>query len=402
MGDAASSATISGGARLVGAISATSYEANATGLHLESGAVVPNLVVNGSVTSVINDSTLITTPTVATSTAILADAGAQIGALTNTGAISAAATGNAMSAGGVIDNSGTLSTVINEGTIGAGVAASAAGALTGTRVALDLHLNTSGVTLTQQTNPNPNTVYGSTSGTPDTATTTVTGTAPSITGDVLLGNGPNAVNILAGTLTGALSLGNGEGSSLTIDNGATVAGGVTYGGQTLALNIGAAGTLVVAVDGLNAKTTTLTSTGPATIAAGAAFGVNLLSLPALGTTSFTIVTAPTLTYGGAAGAVAATTSYLYAGEFTITPSTATTSGSVTLDLTRRSQAETGLTNSEYNSLDGVLAGTAANPNLLRAALQPTDKDTFIRTYDQLLPDHAGGVFLAAWSGSSWS
>ena len=132
-----------------------------------------------------------------------------------------------------------------------------------------------------------------------------------------------------------------------------------------------------------------------TIASGAAFGVNLLSLPPTATSSYTIVTAPTLTYGGASAPVPATTSYLFSGVFTITPSAGGAPGSVTLDLTRRSQAETGLTNSEYNSLDGVFAGTAANPNLLRAALQPTDKDTFVKVYDQLLPDHAGGVFLAA-------
>ena len=406
---------LGGGARIVGAVGASAYEADAIGLHVLSGVAAPNLVVNGSLGASVLDSTLITTPTVATATGLLIDAGAKVGSLVNTGTISANTTGDAMGAVAVRDRSGTLSSVVNEGLIGTATTPLTVGAIpSGGRTALDLSANTTGVTLVQQTNPSPNVTYGSTSGTADTAVTTVTATVPAITGNVVLGNGPNSVSLLAGTLQGDLVLGSGENSSLTIDGGAVLTGGVTYGGGSLALNvangtlddssptalhlsslnIGASGKVYFSVDGANGRATQLIATGAATIATGATLDVRLLTLPTAAQ-SYVVVSSPQLSYGGPATFAAASSSYLFNANFAAD----TTAGTITLALSRKSAADLGLTASESGSLDGVLSGIKANPNLLAATLAPTDKAGFTAIYDQLLPDHSGAIFLAAQSAA---
>ncbi len=406
---------LTGGARITGAVSASTYEADAVGLHLLAGVTAPTLAVDGALGASVLDSTLITTPTAATATALLIDAGAHVGSLLNTGTISASTTGDIMGAVAVRDRSGTLSYVLNEGIIGTATTPVTPGAVpTGGRTALDLSANTTGVTLVQQLNPNPNITYGSTSGTADTAVTTVTAVTPAITGNVILGNGVNSVSLLAGSLQGALVLGNGEGSSLTIDNGASLVGAVTYGGGSLALNVangvlddasptalhlsslnvGASGKVYFTVDGANGRATQLIASGPATIAAGATLDVRLSSLPTAAQ-SYVVVSSPQLTYGGPATFGAASSSYLFNANFAADA----TAGTITLALSRKNAADLGLTTSESSSIDGVLGGLKANPNLLAATLAPTDKAGFTAVYDQLLPDHSGAIFLAAQSAA---
>ena len=139
---------------------------------------------------------------------VVIESGANVNTINVLGTLLGTGTGDQMTAFGVRDKSGTVSSVLNEGIITAASAVTTLGdTQLGKAVALDLSANTSGVTLVQQTNPTPGTLYGSTSGTSATALTTVTATTPQIYGDVLLGSGTNTVSLLAGSLTGTLDMG---------------------------------------------------------------------------------------------------------------------------------------------------------------------------------------------------
>ena len=326
-----------GGVRVVGSISADSFLANATAIHIEAGGNVPEIrnedFIESSISSSVASGTNLAgldTPNAA-STAILIDAGANVGSISNYGTLQASANGDAFTAAAVRDLSGKITNVLNEGVISAIVTPATAGLTLspGSTVALDLQANTTGVALTQTTNPNPiavnvstttsatglvsstaalstvtssvaTTVTTTTAGV-TTTTTTTTPVVPQIIGDVLLGSGANTVNIFGGTVTGALSLGTGTGGSLTIgqDVAATATsaaveqtgffeGPLTFSGTELAinvangtlintsattvnlssLNVGSKGVLYVAIDPLNSNAHTLYSVTPATTAVG--------------------------------------------------------------------------------------------------------------------------------------
>ncbi|MBE7217696.1 MAG: autotransporter outer membrane beta-barrel domain-containing protein [Caulobacteraceae bacterium] len=411
IGASGGAVALAGGVRNVGTIDATSYEANATGLHVLAGASVPTLRNEGSLSANVLDSTLTTTNAVATSAAIQIDAGAAVGSLVNTGSIVATAKGDAMSTYAVVDRSGGLFNILNEGGIGSLVSPVTAGdALSGRSVALDLSSNTSGVTLVQQPNPVTTATVGSTSGTADTTTIAATTVAPSIAGDILLGSGPNTVQFLGGAVVGALDMGTGSGSSLLIGGGATYIGALTGGGGALALTvssgsltdlntgaiglsslaIGSTGVLTVSVDAAHASATRFDVAGPATVAAGGAIAVRLVTAPTTTAQSFVLIDSPQLTVAQGA-ALTGVTSYLFQSSFAADPN----AGTLTLTLSRKADADLGLIASETASLDAVLAGVAANTAVSQALLAPTTKADFTKAYDQLLPEHGGGVFLAA-------
>ena len=404
--------SLGGGLRNTGSIGATSYEADATAVHILGGASVAALQNEGALAATILDSPLTTTTASGTATGVLIEAGANVGSLTNTGTISASGAGDALNGQAVVDRSGTLASVLNEGRIAAIVTTTTVGdALTGRSVALDLSQNTTGVTLIQQANPTTSLTYGSTSGTTDTATTTVTPAAPSIVGDILLGSGVNTVQLLSGTVIGALSLGKAAGSSFLIDGGASYAGALSYTGPSLALNlnngsltdlatgtlnlsslaIGTTGVLTVTVDPAAGTNTRFAVSGAATVASGGAIGVRLASAPLTSAPqAFVLISSPALSVSNTAS-LTATTSYIFDSSFAADP----TAGALTLTLARKSAAELGLAASESGSLDGVLSGIRGDANLTQAVLAPTTKAAFIQTYDQLLPEHGGAVFLAA-------
>ena len=402
--------SLSSGAKIYGSVSATSYNGNATGIHLYSGASVPDFQVIGSVSASINAST-----SNVTATAMQFEQGSTVNSLTVTGAIISAAVGDNATANAVIDKSGTLSSVLNEGAINASNAVTTLGdTQTGSVTALDLSHNISGVLLIQKTNPNPNHDYGSTSTDATTATTALTAVTPSIVGDVLLGSGTNTVQLLAGSLTGALDMGSGTGGSLTIDNGATLTGALRFSGTGLTISVpngvldnrsastvnlasmtvGANSTLGFAADPANNAATKYLATGPITIASGVKFTLNLLSVPTTDQT-YTLIQSPNLTLGATTATIATTTPYLVQASF----SSSASAGTVSVNIRRKTQAELGLSNSEGAILNAVYSVIPNDPEVQSALLAQTAKAPFIRVYDQLLPESAGALFEAARSSS---
>lgn len=401
------------GLNVVGSVSASSYNANATGVTIGSGSTVPLLQIDGVVSAAQAYSTYSAFPGV-TVTGLNLEPGASATTLNNTGVISAAANaanGQSASAYGVRDQSGTISTVLNEGAISAVVTPQTlTDTISGKVAALDLSANTSGVTFTQQTNPSPNHAYGDTSGSTHTATTTLTAVTPSITGDILLGSGTNTVNLLAGTITGALDMGSGTGGSLVIDNGATLTGALKFGGTGLAvnvkngtlddrnsgsikvstLNVGASGTVLFAADPANNRATQFVATGPVTIANGAKFGITLASTPTsiTGTQTYVLIQTPSLTMGATSTSLIGSTPYLLNASI----ASDTTAGTVSLSITPKTAAQMGLNTAEGAALSAIYNNAKSDTEVQGVLLAPTDKTNFLKVYDQVLPDSSGGVF----------
>jgi outer membrane autotransporter protein len=397
IGGTGGTASLAGGLRLVGTLSASAYEAAATGLRVGAGGVVPELRnENALAVSVLNSA--VSGATAATATGVLVEAGGSLSTLTNYGTISAAATGPNVNASAVVDQSGTLTRIDNQGAITAALAPTAAGDPTGGRtIALDLRANTAGVTLVQTANASPILL---TSG-------STTPAAPSITGDVLLGSGPNRISILAGTLTGALDMGSGD-SRLSIGGGAVFAGRLAHAGSAFALdvsgsltntnastlqltslNVGASGTLSFAVDPVAGKSTRYDVSGPASFAAGAKIGVNLLS-PLLANQTYTLVSSPQLTLGSLASLQAETPYAIVAALSLNQPA-----GALNLDLRRRTAVEAGFDAAQTAAYDAISNAMPADSGVQSALFTPQDRAGFIGVYNQLLPDYAGGTFRMA-------
>ena len=460
-GSTASPVTLVGGVRITGSINADAYEASSTAIHITAGAVAPEIrnedfiesSVSNSVASGVDLAGTIN-PTAAAG-GILIDAKASVSTISNFGTIQASANGDNMTAFAVRDLSGTVSTVTNQGVISAIVTPVTAGLSlpsstnTEPNIALDLQYNTTGVALTQSVNLNPvaietttttdssgvvtttaalttatatttTTVTTTTAGV-TTTTTTTTPTFPEIIGDVLLGNGKNSVNILGGSVTGALSLGNGangENSSFVLgDDGsitgtaeaALYTGALTYGGTGLrlnvlngslintsattlnlsSLNVGAKGVLYAAI---NASDTASPNTlykvsGTATLASGAQLGV-VLNTPLFAEANYTIIQATTLVDNS--GGALATTAIPYILRGSETSNAAT--GAISVDLRPATAAELGLNPAESAALNAISHSLGNDAGIESALLGQYSKSGFLNVYDQLLPDYAGGVF----------
>ncbi len=488
--------TLAQGVRVVGSINATSYDANAIAVHLESGATVGAIHNEGFIQATINHSILDATgasSTVATAYGIVIDANAAAPTITNYGYITAAATGDNLSATAILDsgtglvasgapgtytigangvitttgtgpvtitNTGPV-TITNEGLISSVITPGLTGdTTTGTATAIDLRNNLTGVSLIQQANPNPiaidvetttsasgttttaasttGTVSGSTvtsSGTTtsSTTTTTVTTTAagvtttttsttptvPEIVGDVRLGSGTNSVQLLAGSMIGALDLGSGNGSSLTIDNTSGVAGAVTafdgaltYEGTGLklsvnngtllntsattlnlsSLNVGSTGVVYAAING--SVSTLYKVAGSATLASGAHLGI-VLESPLFSSQTYTIVEAATLSNAAPDSGLLSATPYL----LNATATTNAAAGTINVTVSQKTATQLGLNAGQSAALTPVLTAVGNDPTIESELLGQYTQSGFLGVYNQLLPDYAGGVFQMASAAS---
>jgi hypothetical protein len=385
--------TIDGGVRIVGGVDATAFEADAVALRVMSGANANTLVVEGRLAS-----TGVALEHDNDAYSLKIEEGGRLTSLINSGSITAAVTGETGSAYAIVDKSGTLSSITNSLSIIAGLRPEEnGGATNGERVAMDLRANTSGVTIVQ--NPNPN----STDDAPIN---------PLIQGDILLGSGADTVQIKAGSVNGALDYGTG-GGSLSIEGGASYRGELRAGDQlnsisiqngTLtqtnagtvqsgSLDIGAKGKLVVAADPSGDKASVFQVNGTATIAEGGKIGLAVLSLPTQ-TQTFTVLNAQTLNVAGSTDGLLESSPYLVVASADVDQA----AGDIRVNLRRRTAEEAGFAKFEADAYDAVYEALPLDQNILGAFLGQTTRDGLIGLYDQLLPDHAGGVVR----GLSWA
>ena len=451
--------SIPGGVQITGSVEASAYAANATGIHIGAGATVSELENRGIISASVSppNATTSTVPAFnGVATALQIDAGATLSTLINSGSISAGVTGvsgGTISAIAVADRGGGITSVTNTGVISALLTPDTTGStITGApvklangnttentsgQVALDLSANTTGVTLTQQQAPTQVVTTTTTSGVTTSVVTTtapvlpltqstsaVSGTStsgstttvttipasPSISGDIYLGSGSNTVNLLAGTVAGALDLGSGATASLTIDNGAVYAGALSYTGAALALNVnngelnnsnpatfntsslhvGASGILFFGVDPVNNKATEFLTSGSAVFDTGAKIGLTFIS-NATAAQTFTIVSAHSLTIGETSTALAGPVPFIFDSSITANPA----AGTISVTVSPKSAAEMGLNPSQAAALPATYQALTQDAPVQTAFLNQYTRSGFVGLYNQLLPDYAGGTFQAA-------
>lgn len=453
-----------------GSVTATAYgSTTATAFNIGAGANIPQLNNQGIITATINppNSTTSTFPSfTAGATAIEIGTGAVLSSLVNSGTIGAIVSADAndqVTAVAVQDKGGGLSSVTNTGSISGSFTPDQTGAIpsgiavllangskdpSGT-VALDLSNNTSGVTLVQSQPPNtvittnaqgttpvvtvsyqPVTVAAG--GTiPITTTATVTTTtannittetivpvSPTIIGDIYLGNGSNTVDILAGTVTGALSMGAGPTAAVTIDNGAIYYGSLSYSGtggagltlnvnngvldntspttfKTSSLTVGSLGTLYFAIDPqrlAGGNTNALYNvSGAATFAKGAQIGL-VFDSNIFNPATYTIVSANTLNIASGTGAsLLGPVPYM----FNATLLTNQANGSLQVEVSQKTPAQLGLNPSQAAALPATYQALTLDTPVQAAFLGQYTKAGFLGVYNQILPDYAGGTFQAA-------
>jgi len=444
---------IAGGIQITGSVTATAYGADSIGMHVLSGSTIPVISVVGALSATTdqplpNASTGNPTPYTASAYGLVIEAGANVNSLAVTGALSATVNGDGgvnagytNNAAAVIDYSGSLSNVTVTGSITAALTPTETTITPiGSTTALDLRYNTSGVNLTMNQAPETISTAVTASGTTttetttgpapsapnytgaaivttvtsgDTTTTTTTPVAPTITGDVYLGSGTNTVTINAGTLTGMLQVGSGSAATTTdidmenssIFNGKLVAlGNATFAfninsgtftdtyAQALtvsSLHIGANGVFSFAIDPLHNAYTSLNVTGAAVLDNGAKLGVNVLS-NINGTQTFALINATGgLSVAGATSTLAPDVPYLF------TATTAISGNTLDLTIREKTPSELGMTQAEGAALPAIYAALPSNTAIQGAIFDQYQRGTFIKLYDQLMPDYAGGLFQAS-------
>jgi uncharacterized protein with beta-barrel porin domain len=415
--------TIAKGLDVRGTIAAGSLDSNATAIRIGEGANVGAISVSGSVAG--SGSSLDGT----VARGLLIESGATVNSIAVSGAIGVAALSTDKgSAVAIADQSGTVTSLSNTGKI------TASGGKTGANVAVDLSANSSGVTMTQ-------------------ALASATATAPSIVGDIRLGSGNDQLTVSAGTITGDIALGGGDdsvtlsgssaltgalnygtgGANLTLADTAKITGNVDFGGGAGTLTLGGTSSVTGAIansggmalvlnggslNATNSSTVALTSlsassgstlgvtvngaTGTSTLydVAGAANFASGSKIQATLTQvsgsegDYVIVRAGALT-GTPDLSTAAVLPYMFKGALASNAST----GEVTLSIAAKSVTDLGLSGSLARAYPAVFAALDNDSAVANTFLSVADGTTLTSTLRQMLPDHAGGTFEAATSGS---
>lgn len=420
---------VAGGLSNAGTIQATANTANASALLIGNGTSVPVITNSGTIGS---------TGTLGSTVAVRGidiAAGATVGTVANSGTISASLAGTDTGVAAAIrDASGTLNTITNTGSIYGILTSSSTASLTN-GYALDLGANTSGIAYTQSMS------------TADDAI------APALAGRIVTGSGNDSFAVSAGSVAGTANLGAGDdtvavsgtgqwaadidfgsgAAALTLANTASFTGDVTFGngpasitlsdtslfsglitpgtgGLSVAINggkfiptnagainlssltVGATGEFAININGAAGTSSSYVVAGAADLASGAKVGLNIQSLLPTDRT-FTVLTAGTLTGGAALAVDPASVPFLYTGMASSTGNT------VSVTVARKSAAALGLNRAESDAFDETYNAIGRDSGLSNSFLAITDQDTFVRTYGQLLPDHAGGLFQSVTIGS---
>jgi hypothetical protein len=367
--------SIAGGMTLTGTVAAAANGANATAIHIGSGASIPQIVISGVANASIGGTST------SAAQAILIDSGATVNSITNSGSIVASQNGTTGSAAAIVDKSGTLGLVQNSGFVGIANASS----LGDWATAIDLRANATGATAQQ---------VAAASGKP----------APSITGNILFGGGNDTLDVQAGSVTGNVNFGGGSDTMKL--SGTSAFHGTLANSAGLALNVGAGTTL----DLQNVGIVNLASL---TTGSGASLGVHIgdsgfTSYNVAGTANFatgtkiavtfdqigtaagnyTIIDAGTLVGGQNLTSSIVTLPYL----FNSTLTSDTTTGQVTLGVQLKGASALGLNQSETAIIDAVLGAADSDSDVAGVLLTIADSQTLKSTLQQMMPEHAGGVF----------
>jgi len=336
-------------------------------------------------------------PNMIFATAIEILAGGTTERLSNIGAISAIITGRNGEAVAIRDASGTLITLDNSGIIGAfGVNSDILGEQNTNfnLIAIDVSFNTTGFTLNQTVFTNPD---------------TGTDTAPTITGDILLGSGDDLINITGGTINSRIDFGAGA-DRLLISGGSSVIGSlVDSDGQLEIMVTGGSSLTINAADDFNVTTASFDgtstyapfvdpSTGEASVLIasgevdfedGATIDPRLATVLDNPSASFTIVRAGTLTTSANFETTRGENSrFLYNTVLSRDPNDA---NALILTLALRSTDELGLDTAQAGAFTSAFEALQRSDSLGLAFVGLTDQVSFNAAYNQLLPEFAAAV-----------
>ena len=372
---------IVGGILVNGTVSAQSVDDDATAIRIGDKSTVPHITNNGTIRAIGGDADS------SAVYAILVEEDGLVNSIINSGTISAEAAEDS-SAGAIIDRSGTLSSIENSGTISATSASGDAG----TAIAIDLSANNGGAVIRQTAQD-------------DT-------TAPAIHGEVRFGSGDDVFDITGGTVTGRLDFGGGADrltlsgdskfrGSLADTSGATV--NVNGGGlfvtnnapvDIAALNVTDEGTLGVVIDGKSGNFTQFRVAGSGNFDAGSKLEIKLVSVSE-SEGRYQIIDAATLTGGDNLESDSVIQSYMFKSNILSDDD----EGAVWVDIERKTATEMNLTSSQTSAYDAVFAVLDNDPEIASSFLGATTAEAFDNTVQQMLPDHAGGIFATVSQGS---
>ncbi|MFT4091864.1 MAG: autotransporter domain-containing protein [Asticcacaulis sp.] len=379
---------------IAGNVSSAEGVHNANGLLIGSGAQLPEIENSGSISAQAAGANV-------KAYAVYLSSGSQVSTINNSGAIAVQSTGKDVEAVAIYDASNSLTSLTNTRTISAAISGGTdadgnAQTATNRPIAIDTRNNTVGLNLVQN----------------DTSTEEVSN-IPYIAGDILLGSGNDTITVNGGYVLGTIDFGAGQ-NSLTIDEGGRVGGllkttgsidldiidgRLELGRGTLAnlsaLNVSSDGALRF---NLNSETPTqaiLTSSGAATIASGATIELGFDKI-VKNSTRYTLLSASNISFGTVdADSFDQTLPYLYKASL------ATNTGNTELyaDVRLRTQAESGLSVSEYGAFDAVLTAAQGSTAATNALLAPATEAAFLKSYMSFLPDFSGENILTLAKGN---
>ncbi|THD80545.1 MAG: autotransporter outer membrane beta-barrel domain-containing protein [Phenylobacterium sp.] len=373
-----------GGLHNTGSIIGTASIADATGVVLNSGANVPLFQNDGTIGS------SVTSGAGNTARGILIQAGANMPALANSNSISATLSGTTGDAIAIQDLSGTLTSIQNIRTIAAGLTSATGPIASGQAIAIDVHLNTTGVSYQQ---------FDTSGGV----------SLPTLVGSILFGSGNDIANIQSGAMVGDLAFAGGA-NFLNVSDGASFFGGLSDTGGSLAiiintgslqitstnkvalssLSMTSGSTLGFTIDPQNDVATELDVSGPAILRDGSKIGLRFASL-LTGTETFTVIRADQLIVGALDTSLLSSIPFLYTATVAANPSV----GTLNITIAQKSPSQLGLSSVAAPALTPVLAAVGRSPTLQNAFLAQTTQPGFQAAFNQLLPSRSSAIFEMA-------
>ncbi len=372
---------IIGGILVNGTVNAQSFDDDATAIRIGDRATVPTITNTGEISArggEAADSAVY---------AILVDEGGSLDSLYNSRTISAAAAEDG-TAGAIIDRSGTLNYIENSGTIQAFSENGGAGKA----IAIDLSENGSGTDIIQFREE-------------DAA-------APAIIGDILLGSGDDTVDISEGLVAGRLDFGGGA-DAFALNNGAQFIGTLAGAAGTAividdsamlltdtatvdiaSIVTGDDSTIGVTIDGRSGDFTQLKVADTAEFGEGTNLEIQLVSVSE-SEGRYQIVDATTLIGSDNLASDGVVSAYMFKSSV----SGDDDAGEVWVEIERKTAAEMNLTRSQTSAYDAIFNVLDNDAAVASGFLGATTAETFDETIQQMLPDHAGGVFATVSQGS---
>jgi hypothetical protein len=370
-----------------GLISGIAYGADAIGLRLGSGAVVPLLQNDGT----IQGSAVAVGTSDPSGIGVRIDAGSNVPTFVNNGSITSTVAGPKGTAIGLVDTAGNLTSITNTGSISAALANTDPDVpAVGAAIALDLRNNTAGVNFVQSKRE--------------------TGLTPSISGHILLGTGAGSdtVDVQAGAVLGNIVFGGGT-DAFKMSGGSLFVGGISKSSGDLSidvakgvlslsntdsialtsLNIGEESTILFNADPTETDPTfrngRLNVSGTATLAQGARIGLNFASR-LTSPTSFTVIQAGTLNNLGADDSLLGNLPFIYSADLVTTSTTAT------INVRQKTTDELGLAGGRAAAFSAFYEAIDKDQTVLSSVFGRNTEEGFDSFYNQFLPDYAGGIF----------